>query len=50
MAVPMAYWIARERAVVFFLSFSHHRRTWDPMALMAVHQAGRGLEGRHTLT
>jgi tetratricopeptide (TPR) repeat protein len=34
-AVPMAYWTARETAVVLFLRFRRHRRTWDPMALMA---------------
>jgi tetratricopeptide (TPR) repeat protein len=34
MAVPMAYWSARETAVVLFLTFSHHRRTWHPTALM----------------
>jgi tetratricopeptide (TPR) repeat protein len=35
MAVPMAYWAAREAAVVLFLRFHHHRRTWQPMALTA---------------
>lgn len=34
MAVPMAYWTARETAVVLFLNFSRYRRTWDPMAFM----------------
>jgi tetratricopeptide (TPR) repeat protein len=35
MAVPMAYWAARETAVVLFLNFHRHRRTWQPTALMA---------------
>lgn len=35
MAVPMAHWITGDKAVVLFLRFSRHRRTWDPMALMA---------------
>lgn len=35
MAVPVAYWAARETAVVLFLEFRRHRRTWHPMALMA---------------
>ena len=34
MAVPMAYWTARDTAVVLFLRFYRHRRTWDPAALM----------------
>jgi tetratricopeptide (TPR) repeat protein len=33
MAVPMAYWAARETAVVLFLRFHRHRRTWHPIAL-----------------
>jgi tetratricopeptide (TPR) repeat protein len=33
MAVPMAYWAARETAVVLFLRFHRHRRTWQPIAL-----------------
>jgi hypothetical protein len=35
MAIPMAYWAASEAAVVLFLTFHRHRRTWDPTALMA---------------
>ena len=35
MAVPMAYWAARDTAVVLFLNFHRHRRTWQPIALMA---------------
>jgi TolA-binding protein len=35
MAIPMAYWAARETAVVLFLNFHRHRRTWHPAALMA---------------
>jgi TolA-binding protein len=35
MAVPMAYWTARESAAVLFLRFDRHRRTWQPMALEA---------------
>jgi TolA-binding protein len=35
MAIPMAYWAARETAVVLFLNFHRHRRTWHPTALMA---------------
>jgi TolA-binding protein len=34
MAIPMAYWAARETAVVLFLRFHRHRRTWQPIALM----------------
>jgi tetratricopeptide (TPR) repeat protein len=34
MAIPMAYWAARETAVVLFLRFHHLRRTWQPTALM----------------
>src|SRR5215469_5238723 len=33
MAVPMAYWAARENAVVLFLRFHRRRRTWQPMAM-----------------
>jgi TolA-binding protein len=35
MAIPMAYWVARETAVVLFLNFHRHRRSWHPAALMA---------------
>lgn len=35
MAVPMAHWIAGDKAVVLFLRFHKHRHDWDPMALMA---------------
>jgi tetratricopeptide (TPR) repeat protein len=35
MAIPMAYWAARDTAVVLFLNFHRHRRTWHPAALMA---------------
>jgi len=35
MAVPMAHWIAGDKAVVLFLSFDRHRGSWDPMATMA---------------
>ena len=35
MAIPMAYWAARDTAVVLFLNFHRHRRTWRPTALMA---------------
>jgi len=35
MAVPMAYWVAPETAVVLFLNFHRHRRSWHPAALMA---------------
>jgi tetratricopeptide (TPR) repeat protein len=35
MAIPMAYWTATETAVVLFLTFHRHRRTWQPVALMA---------------
>jgi hypothetical protein len=35
MAIPMAYWAARETAVVLFLNFHRHRRIWHPAALMA---------------
>ncbi len=35
MAVPMAHWIAGDKAVVLFLRFHRHLRTWNPMALMA---------------
>jgi hypothetical protein len=35
MAVPMAQWIAGDKAVVLFLSFDRHRRSGDPMATMA---------------
>ena len=34
MAVPMAYWAARDTAVVLFLRFRRHHRTWQPTALM----------------
>jgi len=35
MTIPMAYWAASESAVVLFLTFHRHRRTWHPAALMA---------------
>ncbi|HCU97210.1 MAG TPA: hypothetical protein DHU96_32665 [Actinobacteria bacterium] len=35
MVIPMAYWTARQTAVVLFLRFHRLRRTWHPMALMA---------------
>ena len=35
MAVPMAYWTAREGAAVLFLRFHRHRRAWDPWAIVA---------------
>jgi hypothetical protein len=35
MAIPMAYWAVRDTAVVLFLNFHRHRRTWHPAALMA---------------
>jgi len=35
MAVPMAHWIAGDKAVVLFVRFHRHRRTWHPMATMA---------------
>jgi hypothetical protein len=34
MAVPMAYWAARDTAVVLFLCFHRHHRTWYPAAFM----------------
>jgi hypothetical protein len=33
MAVPMAHWIAGDKAVVLTLCFSRNRRTWRPLAL-----------------
>src|SRR5215468_5387897 len=46
MAVPMAYWAARENAVVLFLRFHRHRRTWQPMAMEVSFPGGRyGLGG-----
>jgi hypothetical protein len=33
MAAPMAHWIAGDKAVVLFLRFHRHRRTWRPLAL-----------------
>jgi hypothetical protein len=33
MAVPMAYWATRETAVVLFLNFRRHRRSWYPIAM-----------------
>jgi hypothetical protein len=35
MAIPMAYWAARDTAVVLFLRFRRPRRTWHPAAVMA---------------
>jgi tetratricopeptide (TPR) repeat protein len=34
MAIPMAYWAAHDTAVVLFLRFHRHRRTWHPSAFM----------------
>jgi TolA-binding protein len=35
MAIPMAYWTAHDTAVVLFLTFDRHRRSWHPAAVMA---------------
>jgi TolA-binding protein len=40
MAVPMAYWAARETAVVLFLRFHRHGRTWIRQLLWS-HSPGR---------
>lgn len=42
MAIPMAYWTATQNAVVLFLQFHHHRREWDPSAVMATFIRERG--------
>ena len=49
MAIPMAWWAARDTAVVLFLTFSRHRRTWDPAALMVTftRQDGAWEPGTH---
>jgi tetratricopeptide (TPR) repeat protein len=49
MAIPMAYWAARETAVVLFLRFHRHRRTWHPAALMVTftRQDGEWEPGTH---
>lgn len=35
MAAPMAHWTAGDEAVVLFLHFRRHHRTWRPLALRA---------------
>jgi tetratricopeptide (TPR) repeat protein len=49
MAVPMAYWTAREGAAVLFLRFGRDRRAWDPWAIMATftRQDGQWITDTH---
>lgn len=50
MAVPMAYWAARETAAGLFLRFHRHRRAWDPWAIVATFTSQDGqwaAEGTH---
>lgn len=47
MAVPMAYWAARETAVVLFLNFGRHRHAWHPIAMKVTRQDGEWKADAH---
>jgi hypothetical protein len=42
MAIPVAYWIASQCAVVLFLKFSRHRQRWQTTAIMVTFRRDQG--------